>query len=156
MAVFTGIDLKMWREEKKMSAADLAERISCDVTTVYRYESGKLKPNPDAMYQICCVLGNPDRWTTWMRTEYPASYGRVHPETLDYDLRGALMSMFADTEYIQKLRKKSLKDGSNGEIENEKLAMKLEHAVDELLSSAQRVRTLLKGCDRDASTKTVL
>ena len=156
MAVFTGIDLKAWREAQKMSAADLAERISCDITTVYRYENGKLKPNPDVMYEICCALGNPDRWTTWMRSEYPTSYGRVHPETLAYDLSGALMSMFADTEYLQKLRYKSLKDGSNGEIENEKLAIKLEKAVEDLLTSAQRVRTLLNGSDRDANTKTVL
>lgn len=156
MAVFTGMDLKAWREKQGMSAADLAERISCDVTTVYRYESGKLKPNPDVMYEICTVLGNPDKWTTWMRTEYPTSYGRVHPETLDYDLRGALMSMFADTEHLQKLRNKSLKDGSDGEIDDDKLAVKLENAVADLLTSAQRVRMLLKGSERDACSKAVL
>lgn len=74
MAVFAGSDLKKWRESQGMSAADLAERISCDTTTLYRYESGKLKPNPDVMFQICEALGDIDRWTSWMRTEYPTSY----------------------------------------------------------------------------------
>ena len=81
MAAFTGNDLRKWREMQQISAADLAERISCDATTIYRYESGKIKPNPDVMYEICYELGDPDKWTNWMRTEYPASYGRVHPET---------------------------------------------------------------------------
>lgn len=48
---------------------------------IYCYESGKIKPDPDTMYQICNVLGDVDVWTTWMRTEYPSSYGRMHPET---------------------------------------------------------------------------
>lgn len=64
MAVFAGSDLKKWRESQGMSAADLAERISCDTTTLYRYESGKLKPNPDIMFQICEALGDIDRWTS--------------------------------------------------------------------------------------------
>lgn len=156
MAVFAGIDLKAWREKQGISAADLAERISCDVTTIYRYESGKLKPNPDVMYEICSALGDPDKWTTWMRTEYPTSYGRVHPETLDYDLRGALMSVFADSDELRKLRDKALKDGADGKIDNEKLAVKVENALSELLQSAQRVRMLLKGSERDAGSKAIL
>ena len=67
MAVFAGIDLKKWRESQKISAADLAERISCDATTIYRYESGKIRPDPDVMYELCDALGDTDVWTTWMR-----------------------------------------------------------------------------------------
>ena len=33
------------------------------------------------MNQICEALGNIDRWCDWMRTEYPISYARVHPDT---------------------------------------------------------------------------
>ena len=61
MAAFTGNDLRKWREAQQISAADLAERISCDATTIYRYESGKIKPNPDVMYEICVELGDPDK-----------------------------------------------------------------------------------------------
>lgn len=146
MAVFTGMDLKKWREAQGISAADLAERISCDVTTVYRYENGKLKPNPDVMYEICTVLGDPDKWTTWMRTEYPTSYGRVHPETSPLNLQGALMAMFGEIEDVLTLRSKVLKDGSDGKIDCPELLDKIENAVTETIQSAQRVRTLLKGC----------
>ena len=146
MAVFTGLDLKMWREAQGVSAADLAERISCDATTVYRYESGKLKPNPDVMYEICVSLGDPDKWTTWMRTEYPTSYGRVHPETSHLNLQGALMSMFAEIEDVLSLRSKVLKDGADGKIDDPELMDQIENQVTETIRSAQRVRTLLKGC----------
>ena len=146
MAVFTGLDLKKWREAQGISAADLAERISCDTTTVYRYESGKLKPNPDVMYEICAALGDPDKWTTWMRTEYPTSYGRIHPETSSLNLQGALMKMYAEIEDVLSMRSKVLKDGADGKIDDPELMETIEEQVTETIRSAQRVRTLLKGC----------
>lgn len=145
MAAFTGIDLKNWRESQRISQADLAERISCDASTIARYENGKLNPNPDVMYQICVELGDPDKWTAWMRTEYPASYGRVHPETADYELAGALGSMFAEMDDVQELEKEALRDGANGQIDDTTLKERILKEVTEMVQSAQRVRTLLKG-----------
>lgn len=145
MATFTGNDLRKWRETQGMSAADLAERISCDTTTIYRYESGKIKPNPDVMYEICVELGDPDRWTSWMRTEYPASYGRVHPETSNYELPGALMSMFAEMDDVLSMQTAAMRDGADGHIDDPQLREKILKEVTELLQSAQRVRTLMNG-----------
>ena len=145
MAVFSGIDMKRWREAQGISAADLAERISCDVTTIYRYESGKLKPNPDVMFEICNALGDIDKWTTWMRTEYPASYGRMHPETSPFTLQGALMSMFGEIEDVLSLRNSVLKDGADGSIDDPELAQKVIAEITETIQSAQRVKTLMKG-----------
>lgn len=145
MATFTGNDLRKWREAQQISAADLAERISCDTTTIYRYESGKIKPNPDVMYEMCVELGDPDRWTSWMRTEYPASYGRVHPETASYELTGALMSMFAEMDDVLEMQKEAMKDGADGKIDDPELRERILKEVTEMMQSAQRVRTLLKG-----------
>ena len=145
MATFTGNDLRKWREAQQISAADLAERISCDATTIYRYESGKIKPNPDVMYEICVELGDPDKWTNWMRTEYPASYGRVHPETADYELPGALMSMYAEMDDVLAIQTEAMKDGADGKIDDPELASRILKEVTEMMQSAQRVRTLLKG-----------
>lgn len=145
MAAFTGNDLRKWREAQQISAADLAERISCDATTIYRYESGKIKPNPDVMYEMCVELGNPDKWTSWMRTEYPASYGRVHPETADYELTGALMSMFAEIDDVMEMQTAAMRDGADGRIDDPELKDRILKEVTEMMQSAQRVRTLLKG-----------
>ena len=145
MAAFTGNDLRKWREAQQISAADLAERISCDATTIYRYESGKIKPNPDVMYEMCVELGDPDKWTSWMRTEYPASYGRVHPETADYELTGALMSMFAEMDDVLEMQTAAMRDGADGKIDDPALKDRILKEVTEMMQSAQRVRTLLKG-----------
>lgn len=145
MAAFTGNDLRKWREAQQISAADLAERISCDATTIYRYESGKIKPNPDVMYEMCVELGDPDVWTRWMRTEYPASYGRVHPETADFELTGALMSMFAEMDDVMEMQTAAMRDGADGKIDDPELKDRILKEVTEMMQSAQRVRTLLKG-----------
>lgn len=126
-----------------MSAADLAERISCDTTTLYRYESGKLKPNPDVMFQICEALGDIDRWTSWMRTEYPTSYGRMHPETAVFSLPGALMSMYAEIADVMELERETMRDGADGVISNTALEAKIRKEVTDMIQSAQRVRSLI-------------
>lgn len=145
MAVFAGSDLKKWREEQGISAADLAERISCDTTTIYRYENGKLKPNPDVMFEICEALGDIDRWTTWMRTEFPTSYGRMHPETSSYNLAGALMSMFAEMGDVFEFEREALRDGADGRINSLELQEKIHKEVTEMIQSAQRVKNLVSG-----------
>lgn len=143
MAVFSGIDLRKWREAQGIPAEVLAERISCDVTTLYRYESGKIKPNPDVMFEICEVLGDVDRWTTWMRTEYPTSYGRMHPETAVFSLPGALMSMYAEIADVMELERETMRDGADGVISNTALEAKIRKEVTDMIQSAQRVRSLI-------------
>ena len=144
MAVFSNIDLKAWREENKMSAADLAERISVDTSTIYKYEAGKLKPNPDVMFEICATLGDIGKWGTWMRTEYPASYARVHPETMQYDLKGALMVMFGQIQRLIESQTDVLLDGADGRIDSPTTAENLKAEVMELLRSVQRVSNLIQ------------
>lgn len=143
MAVFSGSDLKKWREAQGISAADLAERISCDTTTIYRYESGKLKPNPDVMFEICEALGDVDKWTNWMRTEFPCSYGRMHPETAPYSLAGALMSMYAEMSDVMDIEIDAMRDGSDGRIDDPALARRILKEVTEMIQSAQRVKSLI-------------
>ncbi len=142
MAVFAPSDLKKWRTEQGVSAADLGELVSCDTSTIHRYEAGKIKMSPDVMYQICEALGDTSIWCSWMRTEYPISYARVHPECVHYDLPGALMTLFATLEDVQKLQSAALRDGADGRIDDPTLAKALDSAIIELMRSAQRLSTL--------------
>lgn len=145
MAGFDGSDLKKWRTEKNVSAADLAERISCDVTTIYRYESGKIKPDPDVMYQMCRELGDVRRWHEWMRTEYPRSYGKEHPSPVNYDLPGSVLSLYAIVARIEKLGQKVFRDASDGSMDNDELRDKMLGLMDEMISSGQALKALLPG-----------
>lgn len=137
MAVFAHSDLKRWRESLNITAADLAERISCDTGTLYRYESGKLKPNPDVMYQICLELGNVNRWCDWMRTEFPTSYARVHPDYQESNLQGALMLLYAELADVSQMEQDVLRDGADGHIDDPNLKEKLCLKLTNLLGRVQ-------------------
>ena len=151
MAVFDGTDLKEKRKSLKMTAAELASRVSCDESTIFRIESGKQIPDPDMMYQICKALGDVRLWDDWMRTEY-SSYSRFHPEPIKYDLPGSVLNLYAVVEQIEKYRKKVFADAADGTIDNEATREKLLRMADDLVSAGQAVRTLLPskvGVERD-------
>jgi transcriptional regulator with XRE-family HTH domain len=144
MAVFAGTDFKKWRESQDITAAELAERISCDATTIYRYESGKLKPNPDIAYQICEALGDTSKWCDWMRTEYPISYGRVHPEQPQLDIRGALLSLYAEMSDVSSLQNAIFKDAADARIDDKEVYRSFRKEITELLQSTQRVLNIMQ------------
>lgn len=150
MATFDGSDLKEWRQSQGITAADLAERISCDVTTVYRYESGKLKPDPDVMYQICRTLGDTRRWQVWMRTEYPISYAREHPEPMPYDLPGSVLSLYAIVAEIEQFKKRVFRDAADGIIDDPETREDFRRLANELIQAGQAVTALLPGTRKEA------
>ena len=143
MASFTNIDIKKQRELRKMTAASLAEQISRDPTTIYNWEAGKSDPDPDTMYQIAEAFGDMNIWSLWMRTKYPSSYARIHPEPVGYSLPGALMSLYAAVGNVQVLQNAVLQDGADGSIECSDLAEKFHSAITELIKSAQKVSNIL-------------
>ena len=141
--VFANSDLKRWREEKGMSAADLAERISVDTSTVYKIESGKQKASPDVMYQICLALGDVSKWCSWMRTEYPASYGRIHPGTVKHGITGAIMALYAEIGDLQEIQRDLMRDAADGTIDDPAIEARLRKEIKDLIRSAQQVKNLL-------------
>ena len=145
MAVFAPSDLKKLRISHGMSVADLAELVNCDSSTITRYEAGKLKPNPDVMYQICEELEALDCWCDWMRTEYPISYGRVHPEVPQLSFEGKLLKAFAEINDVILLQAQTMKDGADGIIDDEELKAKLLKECGEAIGSLQGVVNSLSG-----------
>ena len=144
MATFSNVDLKKLRELLKMSAADLAERIGCDPSTIYKYESRVIVHSPDTMYLIADAFGDTNIWYDWMRTEYPNSYGRLHPDAQAHSLPGALMQMFAEIGDVMALQHEALRDGADGQIDNQTLKSDLELQVTEALGACQRLLNLMK------------
>ena len=144
MATFAGSDLKKWRESQNISAADLAERISVDVSTLYRYENGKQSPDPDVMYQICQELGDVRRWHVWMRTEYPQSYGREHPEPIMYDLPGTIMMLYSEVRDLEDLERQAMQDGADGRIDSLQLHESFLKEITELIKAAKSAKALLE------------
>lgn len=144
MAAFDGFDLKKWRKEQGVTAAHLASQVACDESTIFHYESGKLHPNPDVMYQICRELGDTRRWQDWMRTEYPASYGREHPEPVKFGLQGSIMMLYAEIQDLEALELEAMRDGADGIIDCTELRRDLLREVTELIQAAQSARAILE------------
>ena len=99
MAHTADFDLKAWRKSQKMTAAQLAEKITCDVTTIYRYENKSITPSPDTMYAICQALGDVSRWQDWMRSEYYA-YAVMHPKSAQSELADKIDTFVETAQHI--------------------------------------------------------
>ena len=147
MAVFTNIDIKKRREILKMTAATLAEKVGRDPNTIYNWESGKSDPDPDSMYQIAEAFGDLNVWHDWMRTKY-SSYARLHPDTKQYDLPGAMMTMYAEMGDLMDMEREAIRDAADGKFDDPALASSIEKEVTEALGACQRFLNILKSVRR--------
>ena len=146
MATFDGNDLKNLRLLKGMSVADLACAVGEDENLIRRYEGNINKnPNPETMYLLCHAVGDDRDWQNWMRTEFPKSYGRVHPEPIMYDLPGTIMTLYSEVRDLEELEREAIKDGASGEINSRPLREKMLREIEELISAAQAAKALIKG-----------
>ena len=55
------------------------------------------------------------------------------------------MSMYAEINDMLDLEKEALRDGADGEIDDQELRNRILKEVTEMIQSAQRVRTLTRG-----------
>lgn len=147
MAVFTNIDIKKRREILKMTAATLAEKVGRDPNTIYNWESGKSDPDPDSMYQIAEAFGDLNVWHDWMRTKY-SSYARLHPDTKQYDLPGAMMTMYAEMGDLMDMEREAIRDAADGKFDDPALASSIEKEATEAPGACQRFLNILKSVRR--------
>lgn len=143
MSVFTNYDIKLTREKLNMTAADLAEMVGCEPTTIYNYESGKSNPDPDVMFSIAVAFGDPNIWHRWMRTRYP-SYARMHPQNNGYDLVASVAHMFPEIRDVLHLQDELLRDAASGSIDDHNLLERALKEIDEGIASMQNVRNQLQ------------
>lgn len=150
MATFDGNDLKTLRLSKGMSVPDLACAVGEDESMIRRYEGNINKnPNPETMYLLCQAVGDDRDWQNWMRTEFPKSYGRVHPEPVPYGLEGCILSLKSELRDLKKLMGETIEDGADGRIDSYFLREKLMKELVELIAAAQALKTLLEGGEKE-------
>ena len=145
MAVFSGIDLRNWRNSLGISAEELGLRVGYDASTIYRIEKEAQIPGPKEMMLICDALGDRSTWDAWMRTVYPESYGRMIPEPAVYGLEGSILNLKSELRDLKKLMPDTIRDGADGKIDSGFLREKLLAELTELISAAQGMKTILEG-----------
>lgn len=144
MAIFSGMDLREWRNSQGVSAEELGLRIGYDASTVYRIEKGMQVPDSNMMMRICDAMGDRSRYDTWMRTAWPDSYGRMVPEPTYYSLEGTILTLYTQLKDVRELRRATMEDGADGKIDSFMLREKLLKELTELISAAQGAKTLLE------------
>lgn len=146
MANFDGNDLRALRISTGMSIPDLADAVGESPEVVRRYETNTNKnPNPEVMYLLCQAVGDDRDWQNWMRTEFPKSYGRVHPEPLPHSLEGAILALYSEAHDLKKLRQKAMEDGADGKIDSDRLREELLKEVNDMIAAAQSAKAILEG-----------
>ena len=146
MAVFTGMDLRVWRNLQGISAEELGLRIGYDASVIYRIEKEAQIPGPKEMMLICDALGDRSKWDTWMRTVYPESYGRMVPEPTAYGLEGSILTLKSELKDMKGLMQDTIRDGADGKIDNFQLRERLLRELTELVSAAQgMIKALQEG-----------
>lgn len=144
MPTFTNYDFKIRRESLGIHAPVLAEKVPFDADTIYKIESGKRDVNPDEMYLLAVALGDVGIWHQWMRTKYPASYGREHPEMPQYDLKGCILALYSEMADVEDLRKELMRDGADGKIDDPELMKRVCKEATELMGVVQRFLNMAK------------
>lgn len=144
MEAFSGIDLQAALRARGMTVADLAERVPYDASTISRYMSKKLTPDPDTIYLIAMALGDPDIFRRWMRTLWPDSYGRMHPATVELPMPGAVMTLYAEMEDVNQLMTAFMRDAADGRLDDPGLRDRVKTQVGELVSAGQQIMRLLE------------
>ena len=139
MAVFSGMDLRIWRNMKNVSAEELGMRIGYDASTIYRIEKELQVPGPKEMFMICDALGDRSKWDAWMRTVYPESYGRMVPEPIPYGLEGSILALKSELKDLKSLMGDAMRDGADGKIDSYALRERLLKELTELISAANGI-----------------
>ncbi len=79
-----------------------------------------------------------------MRTEYPISYARVHPDIPKMSFEGKLLSAFAEIEDVLKLQNEAMKDGADGSIDDDRLRLRLWTECNEAIGALQGLANSLR------------
>lgn len=99
------------------------------------------------MYQIAEAFGDLNVWHDWMRTKY-SSYARLHPDTKQYDLPGAMMTMYAEMGDLMDMEREAIRDAADGKFDDPALASSIEKEATEALGACQRFLNILKSVRR--------
>jgi transcriptional regulator with XRE-family HTH domain len=103
--LFSGERLRLLREERKMTQAELAKKINVSTPTITEYEIGKKTPRPDKLIKFAEFFDTSvDYLLSHTDERLPIDQIKkdVLPDTSETDLRKILENLNAkfDTEYV--------------------------------------------------------
>lgn len=139
MAEFTNIDLRAARESRKIKRWELANEVGVSEDTIYRWESGAQRPDPDDIGNIERIFNEPGLWHKWMMSHYD-SYRERFTNIHDVDgLTGTVVQMKHEMLDVMPLIDLAERDTLNGEFDDPVTWKKLKKEIPEAIAAMQKV-----------------
>jgi len=138
MAEFTNMDLKAARESRKVKKWQLANELGVSEDTIYRWESGSQRPDPDDVGNIERFLGIPGLWHKWMLSHYD-SYRERYTDVPDVNhLTAEIVRMKHEIMDVMPLFDEIERDTLNGEFNKPELWEKFKKESLEAMAAIQQ------------------
>jgi transcriptional regulator with XRE-family HTH domain len=140
----THIDLENARLRQKMPRWKLAGTLGVSESTVARWESGEIRPDPDDVDRFAAAVSDPTLWHRWMISTYD-SYRRRYVESVDQSLPVSIARSKYEMADVMALQERVERDALDGAIDDPKLkadyAKEIREAVAALTDTLQRLGT---------------
>ena len=145
MSECTNTDLENTRLRQKIPRWKLAGMLGVSESTIARWESGEIRPDPDDVDRFATAVSDPTLWHRWMLSNYD-SYRRRY---IDSKVNSGLPVLMARYRYetgdVMAIHNSAERDALDGKIDDPQLKQKLiKELQEQIAAGSDLLQELLK------------
>lgn len=138
-------DLRAARKRAKMTQWQASQAIGVSESTMARWESGEVIPDPEDVDALEVMYKAPGLWHRWMRSHYD-SYRKRYPEDpANRDLPLAIVNVRHQLEDVRALQDAMERDAMDGRMDDPQMAARYQKELRELQAAAGEALEKMKG-----------
>lgn len=142
MSECTNTDLENIRLRQKIPRWKLAEMLGVSESTIARWESGEIRPDPDDVDRFAIAVSDPTLWHRWMLSNYD-SYRRRYVNCVDQSLPIAIARSKYEMADVMNLQERVERDALDGAIDDLKLKVEYGKEIKEAIAALTDTLQLL-------------
>ena len=141
----TNTDLENTRLRQKIPRWKLAGMLGVSESTIARWESGEIRPDPDDVDRFAIAVSDPTLWHRWMLSNYD-SYRRRYIDSKEASGLSALMGRYRyETGDVMAIHNIAERDALDGKIDDPQLKQKLiKELQEQIAAGSDLLQELLK------------
>ena len=143
MSECTNTDLENTRLRQKIPRWKLAWMLGVSESTIARWESGEIRPDPDDVDRFATAVSDPTLWHRWMLSTYD-SYRRRYVNCVDQSLSTSISRSKYEMEDVIALQGRAERDALDGKIDDPKLKAEYGKEIKEAIAALTDTLQLLE------------
>ena len=145
MSECTNTDLENTRLRQKIPRWKLAGMLGVSESTIARWESGEIRPDPDDVDRFATAVSDPTLWHRWMLSNYD-SYRRRYIDSKVNSGLPVLMARYRyETSDVMAIHGSAERDALDGTIDDPQLKQKLiKELQEQIAAGSDLLQELLK------------